>query len=195
MQQGCSNAFLHDELGPVHDPCYFIQFAEWASEWGLQYLAEVDLGTMAMAGLPRSAIGLLQKLAPDFLETQQLIDFLVNRSGRLSVLVRDDARIARELSVGELSHLEFTTSLEDARPRRSADEAACFRSAQGMEITLDDPCMSALVRRMSETATGAISFADLETCAVEQRHTASGMTRSLLALIGKGWAEPRLPIV
>ena len=47
MQQSPSNVFVHDELGRVHDPCYFIQFVEWASEWGMQYVAEVDLHTMA----------------------------------------------------------------------------------------------------------------------------------------------------
>ena len=70
-----------------------------------------------------------------------------------------------------------------------------FESARGKTLTLDDPCMLALVRRMLETAPEATSFADLEARAVEQGHTASDMTGALLALIAQGSTEPRLPIV
>jgi 2-polyprenyl-3-methyl-5-hydroxy-6-metoxy-1,4-benzoquinol methylase len=66
MQKGSANVFLHDDLGTEHDPCYFMQFVEWAGECGLQYLAETDLATMSAEGIPASAGALLQEIAPTF---------------------------------------------------------------------------------------------------------------------------------
>ncbi len=145
MQGSSANVFLHDELGGIHDPCYFIQFVEWAAEWGMQYLAEVDLGTMALRGLPPEAEGLLQQLAPDFLETQQLIDFVVNRSGRTSVMVRDDAPIAPGLSVDQLSGLQFTTSLTPFGGSVGAADSSHtgpqrFETAHGKTFELEESC-------------------------------------------------------
>ena len=155
MQGSSANVFLHDELSGIHDPCYFIQFVEWAAEWGMQYLAEVDLGTMALRGLPPEAEGLLQQLAPDFLETQQLIDFVVNRSGRTSVMVRDDAPIAPGLSVDQLSGLQFTTSLTPFGGSVGAADSSHtgpqrFETAHGKTFELEESCSLVLLQRMLE---------------------------------------------
>ncbi len=34
-QRSSRNVFIHNDLGHHHDPCYFMQFAEWAHECGL----------------------------------------------------------------------------------------------------------------------------------------------------------------
>jgi SAM-dependent methyltransferase len=193
MQRSSANVFLHDDLGGIHDPCYFIQFVEWASEWGMQYLSEVDLATMALAGLPPEAMEILQRLAPDFLETQQLIDFLVNRSGRMSLIVRDDAPIARELGVDRLRGLQFTTSLlYRGAPDPPPTEPQQFETLLGKTLELEDPCELALLHRMLDTTTHAPTLADLETGATEGNHSAPDVAQTLLSLIARGFAEPRL---
>ena len=193
MQRSSANVFLHDDLGGIHDPCYFIQFVEWASEWGLQYLSEVDLATMALAGLPPKAMGILQMLAPDFLETQQLIDFLVNRSGRRSLIVRDDAPIARELCVESLRGLQFTTSLRYVgAPDPPRAEPQRFETLLGKTLELEDPCWLAILRPILDPTTHAPTLPDLETGAAEGISTAKDVAQGLLALIARGLAEPRL---
>ena len=194
MQHGSANVFLHDELGVDHDPCYFAQFADWASEYGLDYLAEADLATMTTALLPASAFRLLRELGPDFLETQQLIDFLVNRSGRTSLLVRDDAPVAREMSVDRLKTLHFTTAHKAATPAEASGESSAgFESPAGHVVHVGDVDTERLLSRLIEAEPVPVRFGDLESAEAGDG-TADGLARSLLALLGRGLAEPRLPL-
>lgn len=195
MQRSSANAFLHDELSEVHDPCYFVQFVEWASEWGMQYLAEADLGTMALDGLPPAAAGLLQQIAPDFLETQQLIDFLVNRSGRTSLMVRDDAAITRQFSTDTLSGLRFTSSLHCAgTPSSSQTPARRFETVHGRKLEIEDSCSLALLQQMLEFTERAPTLTELEACAGDGSHAPTDVAHALLGLIARGYAEPRLSL-
>ena len=195
MQRGSANVFLHDELGIEHDPCYFVQFAEWAHECGLHYLAEADLGTMTTDLLPASAFDLLRELDPDFLETQQLIDFLVNRSGRTSLLVRDDAAVARKISAERLGTLQFTTPYKQGTPSDpSAEPSANFESPAGQVVRVTDAGAEHLLRRLTRTAPDPVPFAELEAGSADDGVGAAELKRSLLWLLGRGLAEPRLPL-
>lgn len=192
MQGSAVNAFLHDELGSVHDPCYFVQFVEWAREWGMQYLAEVDLGTMALDGLPPNTAGLLQELAPDFLETQQLIDFMVNRSGRLSLIVRDDAAIDRALSADTLDGLEFTTNLLPVGDQSLAETGERnFTQLDGKTFSVEDPCSVALLGRMQADDSDPPTLDELKAATGEQGHKGRDTEQALLHLIARGFAIPR----
>ena len=173
MQQGSANAFLHDELGVEHDPCYFVQFAEWASECGLTYLAEADLSSMLIGGLPASAAGILHELDPDFLETQQLIDFLVNRSGRSSLLVRNDASFAREISLPALAGLHFSLGLRDWESDRLGFNAG-------------DDDMQRVIAHLTEVSPEVIPVEELAALGL------ADTSRTLLALVSRGFVDPRL---
>jgi SAM-dependent methyltransferase len=175
MQRSSVNAFLHDELGVEHDPCYFVQFAEWASECGLTYVAEADLSSMLIDGLPGSAAGILQELAPDFVETQQLIDFLVNRSGRSSLLVRNDAPIAREISLTALEELHFGLGLRDSSSARSA-------------FVAKDEDMQRVIAHLTEVSPQAIPYEDLAALGLAET------SRALLALVTRGFVDPQFPL-
>ncbi|MCP5042444.1 MAG: hypothetical protein GY944_15575, partial [bacterium] len=191
MQRGSANAFLHDELGEIHDPCYFTQFVSWASEWGLEYLSEVDLGAMSLEGLPDRAQGMLQQLAPDFIETQQLIDFLVNRSGRTSLLVADDAPIARKFSADTLETLRFSTSLRDAVARRRGEVSKrSFADTHDQIHEFEDSSAHALVCAMVDSGEATSSLADLSASLNAQGIPSSQVTPALLSLLTRGHATP-----
>jgi SAM-dependent methyltransferase len=195
MQDSSANVFLHDELGGIHDPCYFTQFVEWAAETGLQYLAEADLGTMALGGLPPVAMGLLQQLAPDFLETQQLIDFVINRSGRTSLIVRDDAPIGRELSGDCLRELHFGTTLVEVTPKNSpAGTSRSFETLRGRRLEVEDDLGSSLLHQIWQGQQAGTSLDGLESRAAEAGHDREAVTRALLALIARGYVDPMLRI-
>lgn len=195
MQRSSANVFLHDELGGIHDPCYFTQFVEWAAETGLQYLAEADLGTMALGGLPPVAMGLLQQLAPDFLETQQLIDFVINRSGRTSLIVRDDAPIGRELSVDCLRELHFSTTLVEVTPKNApAGTSRSFETLRGRRLELEDDLGSSLMHQIWQGQQAGTSLDGLESRAAEAGHDREGVTQALLALIARGYVDPMVRI-
>jgi SAM-dependent methyltransferase len=147
MQHASTNVFLHDELGDVNDPCYFLQFAEWAEECGLDYLAEADLGSMSAGRLVPSTAGLLQALSPDFLESQQLLDFVVNRAGRSSLLVRSDAAPVRSITCESLEGLCFSTRWIDVTPLNADPQSRrSFESERGERIELDNPAREELER-------------------------------------------------
>jgi hypothetical protein len=96
--------------------------------------------------------------------------------------------------VDELTRLGFTANLAETELRHLAQGRSVFETATGARISLDDPCLSGLVRRMLDAQPKPVSFADLEGWAAEHGHTPADLTRSLLLLIGKGWVDPRLPI-
>jgi SAM-dependent methyltransferase len=193
MQKSPTNAFVHDDLGQVHDPCYFLQFAEWAAECGLQYLAESDLGTMSTQGLNESAELLLGELAPDFVETQQLIDFVVNRSGRSSILVRDDATLDRSLSMTLIRNLHFGTSWWNVTPLNADPEAeARFESNDGRGFEVDDPCIRWILSQLTSVPGCTRSHSRLVSDAESKGHRIEEMDHALLSLVAKGIVEPRM---
>jgi len=192
MQASSANVFVHDELGAIHDPCYFTHFVEWAAEWGLQYLAEADLGTMALGGLPDEAKGLLQGLAPDFLETQQLIDFLVNRSGRTSLVVRADASLGRELSVERLQGLSFGTTLVEVTALNALAEAPrCFETLRGLRVEVAEGVESRLLHQLQEAEPTGVPLSEIERWLPGDDRDA--LTRSLLALLARGHVDVHEP--
>lgn len=191
MQRSSKNAFLHDELGDIHDPCYFTQFVEWAGEWGLDYLCESDLGTMSLDGIPPEAQGLLQQLAPDFVETQQLIDFLVNRSGRSSLLIPSDARVSRELCDPALHALRFSTRLRNAAmPDPETPQARCYFDAQGRRVEFDAPAANAIVAALVDALPGSLDLAALERGARAAGSSKADGMSTLRALIARGHVHP-----
>jgi cyclopropane fatty-acyl-phospholipid synthase-like methyltransferase len=195
MQQTASNVFLHDELGREHDPCYFLQFAEWAAECGLAYLAETDLDAMSLDRLDPSARASLQALAPDFLQTQQLIDFVVNRSGRSSLLVRNDWSIDRTIAKASLECLSFSTQWWNVTPLNAADGTpARFESSQGVGIQIDDPAVRDLVVRLARAAPSPVSYEEILTWGRETDRSPGDVADILMQLMASGLAEPRFTL-
>jgi SAM-dependent methyltransferase len=192
MQQSATNAFLHDELGQIHDPCYFLQFVEWAEECGLQYLAETDLGSMSTEGLDPSAHRLLQELSPGFLETQQLVDFVVNRSGRSSLLVRGDVDFERHFTPQRLNRLHLATSWWHVTPANAPDGSpARFESDQGRQVRIEHPCILSLFRELTDRRNEPIPCAELQETALRRGHDREDAEAALTWLVHQGMAEPR----
>jgi len=196
MQQTSSNAFLHDELGEIHDPCYFMQFVEWAAECGLQYLTETDLGSMTAEGLGASAGGLLAQLDADFLETQQLLDFVVNRSGRSSLMVRDDADPVRSIRIDALEALRFATGWWNVTPLNApVDAPGRFENDLGRSLQVDEGTPRWLLSRLTADREVSVPFDVLSQEAGEQGITCDELLSTLAAFVVQGVVEPRAAAV
>lgn len=185
MQRSSRNAFLHDELGREHDPCYFIQFVEWARECGLQYVAESSLETMALDHLPAESKALLAQLSPDFIETQQIIDFLVNRSGRSSLLCRKDAKPSRSLSAEKLGELFFGSELIPTEEvDLETDAPSIYKTFQERTITVSDKALKRVLANLAEAFPMSLPLdAAIDGC------TRIDIEQKLLGLIGLGGVE------
>lgn len=195
MQASASNVFIHDELGRDHDPCYFLQFAEWADECGLQYIAESDLGSMTAHVLPQAAAPVLNELAPNFLETQQLIDFVVNRSGRSSILARKETLHLRQLSEKALSELEFQVPLaEGGRMEVKAADHLLLDSIHGHRVEVRGDSPVALIQWLAEGDGQPRSMTAIEKFMREETPLAESLPSFLLGLLRGGALDPHLPI-
>jgi SAM-dependent methyltransferase len=186
------NAFTHDELGEIHDPCYFMQFAEWAGECGLAYLCEADLGTMSLDGLDPGAQRLVGQLSPNALETQQLVDFVVNRSGRSSLLVRSDAEPLRSIGADVVEGLRYASRWWKVTPLNAPDDAPRrYESSAGRSIETRDPALRALLdllcgERLQPFGVGEIAAALERVGAMDD-----GLIDTISGLIVRGVIEPR----
>lgn len=141
---GKSDALLfHDELGSDYDPCYLLQFVDWAAEHGLTHLADADTPGGAEHLLPPDMAARVAAWSDDVLARDQFADYLTHRTLRTALLVRaEDAATAaftpsavRDLSLGSLL--------------QPLDGAGRFRHARGEEITVADADVAALLRAAS----------------------------------------------
>jgi SAM-dependent methyltransferase len=192
MQSTPDNAFLHDELGAIHDPCYFLQFVEWARECGLQYLVEADLGSMSADGLEPAASDLLGLLGPDALETQQLVDFVVNRSGRSSLLVRSDAEPERSIQMPRLERLRYTSQWWNVTPLNAPEDApARFESPTGRKLETSDPVVRSLLSLLTTEPRTPRSFRALLSSVDGKGPCEEDVGKTVSGLLAKGVIEPR----
>lgn len=195
MQASASNVFIHDELGRDHDPCYFLQFAEWADECGLQYIAESDLGSMTANALPQDAAPILNELAPNFLETQQLIDFVVNRSGRSSLLARNETLHLRRLSEEALSKIEFRVPLaESSELQLEAPDHLRFDSVHGYKVEVRGEAPVELIKWLSKNSEAPCSMAAIEEFMRDKMAHSEPLPALLLTLLRGSVIDPHLSI-
>ena len=163
MQSSSANVFIHDELGLHHDPCYFLQFVEWAAEHDLRYLAETDLGSMSSDLLPDEARPVLDELDLDFLETQQLLDFVVNRSGRSSILTKSSVALGEALSDQAFTGVKLTVPLSGPAPALgTAEEPIRFASIHGHEVEIDGTDAKQILSCLFDSAPRAMSVEEIE---------------------------------
>jgi len=195
IQASSSNVFIHDELGRDHDPCYFLQFAEWADECGLQYVSEVDLKSMATSLLPETTAPILGQLDPDFLETQQLIDFLVNRGGRASLLARKETLHLRRLCKESLAGLAFRVPrLGGGALESEGTDCVRFDSVHGDGVSVHGRAAVRLVQRLSETPDRPQPYSVVEAALKDEGVGSEALVPLLMDLLRGGAIDPHFPL-
>lgn len=95
----CSDWYLfHEHLEPTNTPLYFHQFAERATNAGLQFLAETDFAAMLSQRFPPDVAQTLENISDDIVHLEQYMDFVRHRHFRQTVLCRAGRRVRRALS-------------------------------------------------------------------------------------------------
>jgi SAM-dependent methyltransferase/methyltransferase-like protein len=91
IQKFRNDYILHDHLGTVNEPCYFWQYAQALKANGLSYVGDSDTyhdpWTKLSPGLRETVVN----IAPDPLDQEQYLDFLVGRAFRCTVLCLENA--------------------------------------------------------------------------------------------------------
>ncbi|SFO75708.1 regulatory domain of a methyltransferase-containing protein [Variovorax sp. OK605] len=122
---------LHEFLEPCNAPCYFKEFVARADAQGLAYLCDAEPSTMFVQNYGEKVHGpLLRECGGSQILMEQYLDFLVNRTFRQTVLVKqaNAAGIRYRLDPARIRELEF---------------AGLFSAEGGGALTLDareQPC-------------------------------------------------------
>ena len=115
---------FHDHLEDSSHPVYFHEFVADAHRHGLEFMSEAGLGAMGPGQIPPQAAQALQGVTTDYFGLEQLIDVLVNRSFRQSLLVHAGTPIVRRIDAQSV----FAFTL--ASPARTTSRQPALTSGQ-----------------------------------------------------------------
>lgn len=177
--RGANGSYLlHEFLEPCNAPCYFKEFAARAEANGLSYLAEAEPSTMFVQNYGEKVREpLLRECGGSQILMEQYLDFLVNRTFRQTLLVKQGRAgdIRYRLDLARIRGFEF---------------AGVFAAADGSALTLDareQPCNA--LRNLTVTLRLPVHKALAQV--LDARYPASmpveGLVAAVLALLG----EPR----
>jgi methyltransferase-like protein len=187
--QGYSDAHLcHEHLEEHNDPLYFFQFNERLQAKGLRYLGEAEPHTM-LAHLPEAAARRLAGLAPDFVQMEQYLDFVRNRTFRQTLLCRAHHRPRYDLHPRQLAAFHVAASLRPKSPAPDLEGPTpdVFVAPSRQELTTHSPLAKAGLLCLAEAWPRALPFAELRRQARQRLRlppdeTPEGVERDTLAL-------------
>ena len=149
---------LHEFLEPHNAPCYFKEFAARAGAHGLTYLADAEPSTMFVQNYGEKVRDpLLRECGGSQIMMEQYLDFLVNRTFRQTLLVKQERASGNPLSPRHprIRALEYA-GVFSAERRRGA-HARCARAALPTRYaTSRSRCGCRSTRRSPRCSTSAI---------------------------------------
>jgi SAM-dependent methyltransferase len=110
------NFLLHDDLGLVRDPVYFLQFVNMAADHGLHYLGDTEFQSLLVDNLPPETTRDFSNLGLDRLESQQFTDFVLDRSFRCTLLTHPQPDPIGQLHPAVMRELCFASELQPKDP-------------------------------------------------------------------------------
>jgi methyltransferase-like protein/SAM-dependent methyltransferase len=154
---------LHEYLEESNTPFYFHRFMEMAGRHGLQYVADAEIELAEIETLPPAVADRLRSSARDRIELEQLLDFILNRTFRRSLLCREG--IPLELAMVPERMRRFHTA-SPVRPDAESPDVrstagVTFRGERDRTFTVNHPPTKALLVALSETWPRPLDFAGL----------------------------------
>ncbi len=114
MLEGVTDSYVfHEYLEEENTPFYFREFNAAAVKHGLQYLGEPGLSSILPANFDPKSQETLYKISGNMIAMEQYMDFLRNRTFRMTLLVHNDRVLNRNINPLVLRTMWFGTS---ARP-------------------------------------------------------------------------------
>jgi SAM-dependent methyltransferase len=101
---------VHDLLSEDWEPVWFAQFARHASEHGLTYVAEASFHRVSGPWEPHVEDGLRELSGGDRIAYEQIVDFMVWRRFRDSLLCRTGRTVGPTIDMDRLAQLRFRPS-------------------------------------------------------------------------------------
>ncbi|MBE7537661.1 MAG: methyltransferase regulatory domain-containing protein [Opitutaceae bacterium] len=109
MEQWTDSYILHEYLEETNSPFYFRDFHNLARRHQLQYLGEPELSSILPANFDQKTQETLHKISGDIIAMEQYMDFLRNRTFRMTLLVPRESVINRNINPILLREMWFGT--------------------------------------------------------------------------------------
>jgi len=157
-----SSYLLHEFLEPCNAPCYFKEFVARAEDRGLAYLCDAEPSTMFVQNYGDKVRGpLLRECGGSQILMEQYLDFLVNRTFRQTLLVKQASagNIRYRLDPARIRKLEFagTFAVEGGgAPTLDAREQPC-QAIRGLKVTLRVPAQKAVAQLLDASYPASMS--------------------------------------
>ncbi len=151
---------FHDLLAPENRPALLTTVVERARLHGLAYLSDADLPAMATARLPPAVRDTLARLGDDPVTVEQYLDFVLCRSFRRSLFVRDAAGCAPRMDWSRVSSLHVR-GLVEAEGLVGPDGTEAFRNRAGEGLRTGQPVLRAALHNLIDEGPATVPFAQL----------------------------------
>lgn len=102
---------VHDHLAEVNEPILFKDFAALAGRFGLQFLAESQVGAMIVSLFGPEVSDGLRRVARDVIDLEQYMDFLRDRRFRETLLCHQGVKLDRALRPERVRGLRVAAGL------------------------------------------------------------------------------------
>jgi methyltransferase-like protein len=154
---------FHEHLEDNNEPLYFHQFVQRASETGLQYLAEAVVPVMIPSRLGAETERLLRKISSDFLDLEQNMDFITNRTFRQTLLCHSDLQLSRDLDFRKLKQFRLASAAKNnpENPEFLSGKSEDFLLGKKGSVATNDPMMKASLTHLARIYPASIPFAEL----------------------------------
>lgn len=149
---------VHEFLSPTNEPMFFRDFMAGAHAAGLTYIADAVLASMYPGRFPLHVGMRIADTSRDRLDYEQLMDMLVDRTFRLTILAREAAARPVAFAQERLARCWFrlTGAFEPG------DATDVLHGSNGSAIRLADGPLRAAARRLAAEEPAAVHFSDFE---------------------------------
>jgi len=152
----------HDHLEVHNEALYFRDFMARANSYGLDYLGESEFSTMVGAGVSRDAYQQLNTEIKDIVRLEQYLDFMRNRTFRMTLLVKQGSAVLRNVTGDRMRSLWIAAALVPTGLCDPATTAGVtFQSATGQGLQTGNPITKAALLALKDCFPGALAFAEL----------------------------------
>lgn len=162
--QGWQDGYLrHDFLEEENKAFYFHEFISAAARHNLQYLGEPDLSSMLAANFSQEVQETLGKVGRNIIQMEQYMDFLRNRMFRMTLLVKKDAKINRNIDAAVIREFCIGAVARSVKEDVSltAGEKEEFRLANGIAFSSDSALVKAILLCLQKAMPNHLPFATL----------------------------------
>lgn len=163
LRQRNDSYLCHEYLEAENRAIYFEESARRCEAQGLRHLADAVPSSTAMGILPPRMAEALRQWGSDAIRREQYLDFLVNRTFRRSLLVREEVTLQPTMSPQTLMRMHLSSLIRpaSAKPDVASMAKESFTNADGVTMTASSPLTKAALCVLCEAYPGLLPFDEL----------------------------------